>query len=168
MNRPLPIVRELRWFFVLPQILSLFILLVLGMGAAGIPYGLVIGALVYLVYSVGSRAILARHHKSGMRAMKAGRWEEAIAHFRHSRAFFEKYPWLDKYRQVFLMSPSGAAYHEMSLVNEAASLIELDRPLEAKLLYEEALQLYRDCPMAKAALKAMEAGAKVAQRGTAT
>jgi TolA-binding protein len=56
------------------------------------------------------------------------------------------------------MSPSGASYHEMALVNQAMCLVHLERVAEARELYQPVLELYPDSPMAEAALEAMAAG----------
>ncbi|MCP4661211.1 MAG: tetratricopeptide repeat protein [bacterium] len=135
--------------------------------ALGYPAGFFWGASIYLAYSFGSRAILARHHKSGIRRIFRRRWAEALPCFQRSQAFFERFPRLDRYRQVFLMSPSGASYHEMALLNQAICLVYLNRGSEARRLYERVLELYPDSPMAEAALTAMAAGEAAAEQGAA-
>jgi len=160
MARRVPVVRELRWLYVLPQFAAMAVAIGACIVALGYPAGLYWGASIYLAYSFGSRAILARHHKSGVRRLRRRRWAEALPCFQRSQAFFERFPWLDRYRQLFLMSPSGASYHEMALLNQAACLVRLDRGFEARQLYERVLDLYPDSPVAEAALKAMAAGTR--------
>jgi tetratricopeptide (TPR) repeat protein len=158
MPRKVPVVRELRWLYVLPQFVAMAVAIGVCIAALGYPAGLVLGASIYLGYSLGARAILARHHRSGVRLVLRRRWAEALPCFQRSQAFFERFPWLDRYRQIFLMSSSGASYHEMAVVNQATCLVHLERGAEARRLYERVLELYPDSPMAEAALKAMAAG----------
>ena len=158
MLRKVSVVRELRWLYVLPQLGAMAVVIAACIAGAGYPTGLFVGAAIYLAYSFGSRAILARHHKAGVRRIFRREWAEAIPCFQRSQAFFERFPWIDRYRQLFLMSPSGASYHEMALVNQAVCLVHLNRGAEARQLYERVLAQYPDSPLAEAALKAMAAG----------
>ena len=73
----LPIVHQISWPATIPQFGALaasigFFWLVVGQ----LRSAMIAGALLYLGYSYGSRALLLRHHQSGMRAMHAGRYEE--------------------------------------------------------------------------------------------
>lgn len=157
MSRKFPVVRELRWLYVLPQLVSLAVAVGVCEAAFGHRAGLFAGGSIYLAYSLGSRAVLAHHHRSGVRRIARRQWAEALACFERSQAFFERFAWLDRYRQVLLMSPSGVGYHEMALLNQAVCLPDLDRGAEARRLYERALELYPGSAMAQAALKAMAA-----------
>jgi hypothetical protein len=67
-----------------------------------------IGALAYLAYSLFSRRILAKHHRLGIRAFREGHFGAAIGHYNQSIEFFERYPWIDRFRAVTMMSPSDA------------------------------------------------------------
>ena len=158
MPRRVPVGRELRWLYVLPQFAATVVVISVCIATVGYPAGLVWGVSIYLAYSFGSRAIMTRDHRAGMRRISERHWAQALQCFQRSQAFFERLPWLDRYRQIFLMSPSGASYHEMSLVNQAFCLIHLDRGAEARRLYEWALELYPGSPTAEVALKAMAAG----------
>jgi hypothetical protein len=155
----------MRWLYVLPQLIAVAATVGVCIAFLGYPMGVFVGASMYLAYSFGSRAILARHHKSGVRRLMKRQWAEAYLCFVRSQAFFEHFPWLDRYRQLFLMSPSGASYHEMALINQAACLVHLNRGSEARQLYEQVLELYPDSPIAEAALKAAEIGGSAAQQG---
>ncbi len=158
MTRPVPVVREWRWVLVIPQFLAMAVLVAAGVALWGHPIGTAIGLLIYLTYSIGSRALCARHQKEGMRHIMKREWTEALPCFERSQGFFERYPWVDRYRAFLLMSPSGGSYHEMALVNQAVCLLYLDRGAEARAAYEKALELYPDSPTALAGLKAMDAG----------
>ena len=158
MPRRVPVVRELRWLYVVPQLIAGSVSVGICLAAFGYPTGLLLGASIYLAYSFGSRAIFARHHKAGVRRVFRRQWAAALPCFQQSQAFFERFAWLDRYRQIFLMSPSGASYHEMALVNQAVCLVHLDRGAEARALYQRVLEVYPDSPMAEAALKALAVG----------
>jgi tetratricopeptide (TPR) repeat protein len=165
MPRKVPVVRELRWLYVLPQLAAMAVAITACIAAIGYPTGLFLGAAIYLAYSFGSRSILARHHRAGVRRIFRRQWAEALPCFQRSQAFFERFSWLDRYRQLFLMSPSAASYHEMALLNQAVCLIRLSRGAEARQRYERVLELYPDSPMAEAALEAMAAGESALEPG---
>ena len=164
MRREPPVVREWSWRLVVPQLLAVVVAigafsLVLGLDRAAFLWG----AGIYLVYSFGSRALLARHHKSGMSALRAGMYAEAIEHFRASYRFFSKHSWLDKYRSFTMMSPSAASYREMALLNVAFCHGNLGNGAEAKAAYEQVSRESPESPVAKAALRMIGA---IAQEGT--
>src|SRR5690606_41815487 len=91
---------------VLPQFAILAATVALGWAITGELGGVILGSAVYLLYSVGSRRILARSHRRGMSLVRQGRFAEAIDHFQASYEFFAKYPWLDRHRAVLLLTPS--------------------------------------------------------------
>lgn len=58
--------------------------------------------------------------------------DAAMAAFRRSVTRWKPlltsgFPWLDRYRQVLLLSPSGASYHETALINQGVCLVHLNR-----------------------------------------
>jgi len=150
-------VRELSWPAVIPQLLALLALIGIAYVLVGPdPRALMWGAGVYLVYSYGSRLLLARSHRVGIQATAEGRHEEAIRHFRASYEFFTRHSWLDRWRSFFLMSPSAASYREMALVNVAFCQAQLGRGEDARASYERAAAEFPDSPLATAGLKLAE------------
>jgi len=164
MPRNLPVASELRPLYVLPQLAVLVAAIGVCIAVLGDPViGAGLGALIYVAYSFGSRTILAKHQRAGMRHYQQRQWSEALTHFKRSQAFFEQYPWIDRYRQVLLMSPSGVSYHEMALVNQGSCLIHMNCGLEARRTIERALGLYPDSTFAEGILKTMDAGIAASQ-----
>ena len=153
MSRRVPVAQERRWRASILQIVVLVAVLFAGWRiAGGEPMGLVAGAIAYLLYSRGSRALLASAHRQGIRLVKAREWEAAIPEFEASYSHFSARPWLDRWRAILMLSDSAASYREMALVNLAFCLSQLDRGPEAKVAYERALQEFPDSPIAQAAL----------------
>lgn len=155
MSRNMPVTFEIRWRYVLLKYVLLKIAALAAaigvcIAALGDPViGASLGALSYLAYSFGSHAILARHQRAGVRRCRQRQWAEALTCFQRSQACFEQFPWIDRYRQVLLMSVSGASYHEMALINQGRCLIYMNRGLEARRIYEQALELCPDAPFAE-------------------
>ncbi len=114
------------------------------------------GALAYLAYSFGSKAVLLRHHKRGMSLSKLGLFREAIAEFRASHLFLSKYPWLDEYRFLTMLDSSAAPYREMALCNIAFSHLQLDERAEAREYYRKAVEEFPRSEMAKNGLAYVE------------
>jgi hypothetical protein len=142
---------------VVPQLLAAVVAigafgLVLGFGRASLMWG----AGTYLVYSFGSRAFLARHHRSGMSALRAGAYTDAMEHFHASYRFFSAHPWIDEHRAFTMMSPSAASYREMALLNVAFCHAQLGDGAEAKAVYERVSNEFPDSPLAEAALRLIE------------
>jgi hypothetical protein len=122
MSDKVPYVRQIAWLMVIPQLLAMAAaagMMHLLLGSDRFPLSVVIGIAVYLVYSFGSRIILLADHKRGIACFDRGEFEEAITYFEKSYAFLTKYWWIDHFRPIVLMSPSGLPYREMALVNLA-------------------------------------------------
>lgn len=77
------------------------------------------GALSYYALSMVLRTLVPRNHRKGISEIKNERYEEAITSFEKSYAFFSKFPWLDKYRLLILLSSSKMSYKQMALNNIA-------------------------------------------------
>lgn len=115
-----------------------------------------IGAGLYLVYSFGSRAILAREHKAGMRLTKRGSFAEAIPHYEESLAFFERHAWVDRWRALTMLSSGRLSYREMALVNIAFCYSQVGEGEKAEDYYRRTLADYPDSVIARTALRLME------------
>ena len=115
-----------------------------------------IGAGLYLVYSSGSRAILAREHKAGMRLTKRGGFAEAIPHYEKSLAFFERHAWVDRWRALTMLSSGRLSYREMALVNIAFCYSQVGEGEKAEAYYRRTLADFPDSVIARTALRLME------------
>lgn len=149
---PIPVVRQISWPMAAAQVAALGALMLAGWLVVGSENGVVAGAFLYLLYSFGSRAVLLRRFRRGMRLLAMGRYQDAIQAFEDSEAFLARHAWIDRYRALTLMSPSKAGYHEMSLNNIAVSHLMLGNVATAKEYYERALREHPDSAMAKHAL----------------
>ena len=119
-------------------------------------YALSHGALIYLAYSFGSRALVARSHRAGMRLVKAGRYQDAIPLFRESLAFFDRHPWLDRWRALLLLSGGAYSYRDMAQINQAFCYSQIGDAERAVELYHRVLSEDPTNPLALTALRSVE------------
>ena len=124
----------------------------------GLPYYPAVGAGVYLVYSIGSRFLLLRAHRAGMRLVRREQFSDAIPHFQHSYEFFTHHRWIDDWRFVTLLSSSEISHREMALVNLAFCHAQLGSGEKAREYYLQAVREYPGSPVAEAGLRMIEAG----------
>ena len=124
MSSEVPVVKKIAWAYTVPQLILLF-LLTLFFWKAFLPSSLsmaaVYSAVVYLLYSFGSKSLLLRAHREGIYLSKLQAFREAIDQFQRSYGFLEKHSWLDKYRFITMLDSSALSYREMALVNIAYS-----------------------------------------------
>jgi tetratricopeptide (TPR) repeat protein len=155
MSSRTPIVRQVSWPAVLPQVVALggavAIAYVLG-GPAAAPWG----ALAYLAYSMGSRQLIARDHRAGIRLVKQQRFAEAIPRFERSFNFFERHLWIDRFRSIVLMSPSAGSYREMALANIAFCYGQIGDGERSRFYYQKCLDLFPGSGLATAALRMLD------------
>ncbi len=118
--------------------------------------GVVWGAAVYLIYSVGSRKLIPRAHRRGIRLSQTQQFEDAIRAHKESYEFFTRHSWLDRYRSITMMSPSSMSYREMALINIAFAYGQIGNGEKAKEYYQRAQREFPDSGMAIAALKMIE------------
>jgi hypothetical protein len=133
-NSEVPVVKKIAWAYTVPQLVLLF-LLTLFFWKAFLPANLSLaaayGAVVYLLYSFGSKSLLLKYHREGIHLSKLQAFREAIDKFQMSYQFLEKHPWLDKYRFITMLDSSALSYREMALVNIAYSHVQLDEKATA-------------------------------------
>lgn len=164
----IPIVRSTNWLLTIPN----FIVLVLCMAICyalfsariGI-FSISLGATVYLIYSFGSRALLTRDHRRGIRLIRQGRYAEAIVAFEKSADFFTRYRWLDRFRALTMLTPTKYSYHEMALNNIAFCHAQLGDVERTKAAYERVLRDYPNNGLARTALNLIEAVEKNSANG---
>lgn len=121
MTSSVPIVRQIAWLSVLPQLGILLVLIAIAdlLGARD-PF--LAGAIAYVAASILLRFAIPRHHRRGLSLFKKERFSEAVPHFFRSYDFFVKHRWLDRWRAVTLLSSSRIGYTEMALLNAAFCL----------------------------------------------
>lgn len=153
-----PVTRPVAWASLVPQLLCLGGLVGVARLVLGSDWSeaFLVGAGLYLVYSFGSRAVLAREHKAGMRLTKRGRFAEAIPHYERSLDFFERHPSIDRWRAVTMLSSGRLTYREMALVNIAFCYSQVGEGERAEAYYRRTLADYPDNVIARTALRLME------------
>jgi hypothetical protein len=148
-------VRQVSWPAVLPQLVAIG-------GAMGIAYVLGVpnaplwGAAAYLAYSLSSRQLIPRAHRAGIRLVKQQRFAEAIPKFHESYDFFERHPWVDRFRSLVLMSPSAMSYREMALANIAFCYAQLGDGEQSRIFYQKCLKRFPGSGLATAALRMLD------------
>jgi hypothetical protein len=155
MSSGAPIIRQVWWPAVLPQLVAIGIAIAIA-AALGAPYALLWGAAAYLAYSIGSRQLFTRPHRAGVRLVKQQRFEDAIPKFRESFDFFERHPWVDRFRSLVLMSPSAASYREMALANIAFCYGQLGDGEQCRSYYRMCLDRFPGSGLATAALRMLD------------
>jgi tetratricopeptide (TPR) repeat protein len=160
MTRGVHTIRPISWIATIPQFLAgAAAILVVWALTGSATDGMLYGAAIYLVYSFGSRMLLARAHRRGIRLAHQHRFAEAIAEYEASYDFFSRHRWLDDYRSIFMMTPGAMSYREMALVNIAFAYSQLGDGVQAVEYYRRALDEFPGNQIALAALKMMESAA---------
>jgi len=155
MSSTIPVVKQTSWLATIPQLVAL--LLAIAVGQSLRPKdGFIWGAGAYLMYSIGSRWLIAKRHRVGMNLVKQHRFEEAIPEFQESLKFFDRNSWIDRFRSVVLMSPSAPGYREMALVNIAFCYGQINQGIQARRYYEECLERFPDSELAKTAIRMLD------------
>jgi tetratricopeptide (TPR) repeat protein len=118
--------------------------------------GVILGAAVYLAYSIGSRMMIARDHRRGMRLYRQQQFVAAIQAYEDSYEFFARNEWIDRCRALVMMSASAASYREMALCNIAFFYSQLGNGEKAESYYRRALDEFPNSGLAAAALRMIE------------
>jgi len=121
-------------------------------------YAVPAAMLAYMACSLALRSTIAASHRSAIRLVRQGRFEEAIPHYAASYEFFRRHAWVDRFRAVTLFSFSGISYREMALVGSAFCHTQIGEGRKARELYERALSEFPNSGMATTALNVMDAG----------
>lgn len=155
MASSLPIVRQIAWLSVLPQIAILLLLVAIAhLLGAGEP--LLVGAIAYLAVSFIVRMTVPRHHLRGMGLVKQERFAEAIPHFLKSYEFFAAHGWVDRWRALTMLASSRISYQEMALLNVAFCLSQTGERERSIQEYKRVLAEFPGSKVAEAALRLLE------------
>ena len=149
-----PMVRQVAWISLVPQLLIMG-LLVYGFCLAGSTEYFLHGALVYLLLSYILRTNIPRFHRQGIRLVKQQKFAEAVPLFERSLASFARHPWVDTYRFLTMLSSSKMSYREMGLCNIAFCHTQLGNGLVAKQHYERILIEHPSNGLAQAGLNVL-------------
>jgi tetratricopeptide (TPR) repeat protein len=157
-----PIVKQVAWLSVIPQIAFLMAMIFLA-GALGFQNAILPGVIIYLAISFPLRFGIPHHHRKGIALFKQGAFAEAIPFFEKSYLFFKKYSWVDRYRYVTLLSSSQISYREMALLNIAFCHGQSGDGKKSRDYYEKTLYEFPDSEMAKASLQMFQSAKDLAE-----
>jgi tetratricopeptide (TPR) repeat protein len=160
MKSSVPIVRQIAWICLVPQMGFLAILILaihIALRPADPAQSFLTGAVIYLVLSRVLRRTVAADHARGISLMKRGNFSEAIPFFERSYVFFTRHPWIDRWRFISLLSGSAISYREMALCNIAFAHSQLGDGAKAKEHYRRALAEFPASGIATASLRMFEA-----------
>ena len=118
-------------------------------------YGDIAGLCTVFLLQFVLRAI-PRDHRSGIAQVRKLHFTEATSSFQRSLQFFDRHPWLDEYRSVFLLSPSAISYREMALANLGFSYAQLKDGANARKWYSVCIERYPESGIALSALNMMD------------
>lgn len=154
-----PIVRPISWMNAAVNIAILGCFVFTGW-SVNRQYGGIVGVSSYLLLSIVSRSILARHHRRAIRLCKRKQFDSAIPEFEKSLAYFRNHAWIDDWRAVTMLSASGMCYREMALVSLGFCYGQVGDGVKARSYYEQALREYPESGMAESAIRLMDAARK--------
>lgn len=163
MASKVPIVRQIAWLSMIPQLILLGSLIWLAK-ISGFNNHTLIGALLYFAIFYILRFQIPKHHRKGISLYRKKSFSKAIPHFQKSYEFFKKNMWVDKYRYITLMSSSNVSYSEMALLNMAFCYGQIGDGEKSKRMYEKALTEFPESEMAKASLKMYESARNITER----
>lgn len=150
-----PIIKQVAWISLIPQIAFIFILIStyhqFGFKEAGL-----YGALTYLFLSMILRYFIPKSHREGIKFTKTSQFEKAIPEYEKSYEFFSKNDWIDKYRFLTLMSSSKMNYREMALCNIAFCYSQIGNKAKTIEFYKKTLAEFPENELAQNALKTLD------------
>ena len=149
-----PIVRQVAWISLIPQLLLMgFLMCIFYLLDFSEPY--IFGALAYLMLSFCLKNLITKNHKQGIELVKQKKFATAISFFEKSVDYFTKNNWVDEYRYLTLLSSSKMTYKEMGLCNIAFCYSQTGNGQKAKQYYELALREFPDNGIASVGLNMM-------------
>jgi len=141
-------------------IISLILVFLISLGIAFLVsdpiMAFLLSLFVFLSLILLLRLTLAAHHSKGVQLVKKTAFEPAIIEFEKSYAFLTRYPWIDKFRALTLLSPSAWSYREMALCNIAFCYLQLNQANKAVEYYNKALEEFPNSSLAKYSLKTIQ------------
>lgn len=148
----LPVIKQVAWISLIPQIAFILILIYI-YNLYGFETPEFYGALTYLALSMGLRYFIPKNHREGIRLSKNDQFEMAIYEYKKSYEFFTKNDWIDKYRYITLLSSSKMNYKEMALCNIAFCYGQIGNGTKAIEFYHKTLEEFPKNGLAQSALK---------------
>jgi tetratricopeptide (TPR) repeat protein len=158
MSSKVPFVKkEIAWLSLIPRLLYLG-LLCLAFYPLDKKNFFIYAIIVHSIITFGLRklAFPAVVHSS-VALIKEAKFEEAIPYIKESIDYYDKRPWIDKYRFLLMVSSSKQCIMELLLCNLAFCHLQIGDVKVAKLTYEEVLSRYPENPNARVQLQTINA-----------
>ena len=146
-----PVVKQIAWMSIIPQLIILFIIIMLFVQLK-VPNPPIVGAIVYWTCSIALRYFVPKSHREGMKFTKLQAYEKAIVSFKNSYDFFTKYRWVDNNRYLTLLSSSKMCYRETALCNIAFCYSQIGKGTNAIEYYSLVLEEYPENGLAQSGL----------------
>lgn len=159
MKQSVPVVRQVNFLALL-----LPLMVIVG-GSVGVglwlrpPLGIsayFIVPLLVLVYVVLAQAILLRHHRNGLRLLRAARPTEALLPLQKALEFYTEHPALDRWRHFLLITASSYSLREVALMNIAYCYSQAGDKEEMIKHYECLLREYPNNVLVQNTLRLIE------------
>jgi hypothetical protein len=145
--------QETVWLAVVPRILFIGVLCIVYYQWDRNNF-FVLGFITYLIVWYGLRtfAFPKDVHKS-IKLIREEKFKEAVPYIERSIEFYNKHPWIDKYRFLLMVSSSKRGILESSICNLGFCLLQSGNARAAKEVYEDVLRRYPENTVAKIQLK---------------
>lgn len=149
-----PVIGQTSFLGAIPLVTTMVFSAVIGLWL--IPdQGDLIGMTVFIPLWLGLRRI-AWDHRSGIAKVRRNLFAEAIPSFERSLEFFDRHPWLDRYRSVFLLSPSAISYREMAMTNIGFCYSQLLDGANARVWYTRCIERFPKSGIAQCSLNMLD------------
>ncbi len=155
MTSSLPIVRQISWFSVVPQLAVLSAIIAIAR-TLDTPNPVAVGVACYLALSLTLRTQIPSAHRRGIKLFKQEKFYEAVPQFEISYEFFSRHAWIDRWRAITLLSSSRTSYKEMALLNVAFCLGQCGQSDEAIKIYKRALVEFPGSKLAETSIRMLE------------
>lgn len=152
MSSKVPIIRQISWISIVPQLIVIGLILLLWYQFEKTNY-ILYGAITYLLLSQVLKRMISKEHRKGMANIKNEDFKNAIVHFEYSYNFFKKNDWVDKFRYLTLLSSTQITYKEMAMNNIAFCYGQMGNGKLSKEYYERTLKEFPESGIAKVGLR---------------
>lgn len=152
-----PIVRQIAWISLIPQLLFMAVLYIIYMLFIKSKFfAIYLTFITYLIISVTLKLWIPHNHRKGIALFKANQYEQAIEEFQKSYLFFSNYIWIDRFRFITLLSSSRVSYREMALLNIAFCYSQIGDGNKSKDYYLQTIEQFPNSEMANTSLRMIE------------
>ena len=124
---PVPVVRDVSWSLVALQTAGLLAAVVgLELLFRRPPWGLIVGASLYLAVAHTARALLTPWRRRGWKAVRECRWTDAERIFADGLAALDRRPWIDRWRALVILDASRTSLRSQAMTVLAVCRLRQD------------------------------------------